>query len=70
MNISIDVTDLIVDGEIRQWEWQKEKGYATSELCICASDGNYIFIKFESPEKLTDFCNKHNFPLKDNRNEQ
>lgn len=66
MNISVDVSSLIVDGEIR--DWGKGKNYLTSELCIQTCDGDFIFLKFKSPELLTDFCKKHNFPLEDKRN--
>jgi hypothetical protein len=69
MNISVNVNELIVDAEIRQWEHNGKKVGMTSDLCISTCDGNYIFLKFNSPEKLTEFCKAHNFQLEDKRNE-
>lgn len=68
MNISIDVNELIVDGEIRQWDYSHRSSIVTSDLCIQTCDGNYIFLKFKSPEQLTEFCKNHNFQLEDKRN--
>jgi hypothetical protein len=69
MNVSIKVTDIIVDAQIQQWEFSNgKKSDVNAELCISTCDGNYIFIKFASPEMLQDFCKKHNFPLEDKRN--
>lgn len=68
MNVSINVSSVIVDAEIRQWEYGGKQSDVTSELCISTCDGNYIFLKFNSPEMLKDFCKKHNFQLEDKRN--
>lgn len=68
MNVSINVNEIIVDGEIRQWDFGNGKqSDVNSDLCISTCDGNYIFLKFKSPELLSDFCKKHNFPLEDKR---
>lgn len=69
MNVSINVNEILVDGEIRQWAHNGKKGYVNSDLCISTCDGNYIFLHFKSPEVLQEFCKKHNFPLEDKRND-
>jgi hypothetical protein len=68
MNINIDVSNLIIDGEIREWSHNGKTTHTTSDICIQTGDGHYIFLKFNSPESLTDFCKKHNFQLEDKRN--
>lgn len=68
MNVSIDAEELIVDAEIRQSEFQKTRNRTSQTLTISANGGEFIFINFSSPEALSSFCKKHNFPVEDKRN--
>lgn len=60
--------DLLVSASIEQCQGQKAVGLCSPLLVFSFDDGSGIGLRFPSPEKLAEFCKKHNFELEDGRN--
>lgn len=60
--------DLLVDAVIQQCPAQQELGTCTPTLDFSFDNGGIVSLRFPSPDKLIDFCKKHNFPVEDERN--
>lgn len=59
--------DLVVDAVIQQCAVQQKLGMCTPTLDFSFENGEIVSLRFPSPEKLIEFCNKHNFPVEDER---
>lgn len=71
MHVSFnDISSLDIEAEISQSKFEKEHGRCTPGLIIKVCDGQRIYLDFATTEQLITFCEKHNFPVKDQRNDK
>lgn len=65
----ISFKEHLVSAVIEQCPQQRKAGLSVPLLVFSFDDGSSVGLRFPSPDELITFCQKHNFQLEDNRNE-